>query len=148
MCYIKFDRKLENLIDDEKFNDKLDQIENLEKQEPLINIKLNQKTPLRVAHRRSLAVRPREIYSCQLSEFSLLEEKDDEDKNSCTIFFQAKIISQAGTYIKEFVHGDLGQTTPSLRTILAEKLGMSGLYCDIVALDVLKIDFDWPPVID
>lgn len=28
------------------------------------------------------------------------------------------MISSAGTYIKEFVHGDLGRTTPSVGSIL------------------------------
>ena len=43
-------------------------------------------------------------------------------------------MTQAGTYIKEFVHGDFGRTVPNLRTIL-------GVQVDIVALDVEVISY-------
>ena len=43
--------------------------------------------------------------------------------------FRLKMTTQAGTYVKEFVHGDLGRTTPSLCTILEKE-------CDIIELDV------------
>ncbi|RXG68625.1 putative tRNA pseudouridine synthase Pus10 [Armadillidium vulgare] len=46
--------------------------------------------------------------------------------------------TQAGTYIKEFVHGDFGRTTPNLGSILGAK-------CDIIALDVENVQLDWPP---
>ena len=42
------------------------------------------------------------------------------------------ITAEAGTYIKEFVHGDGGRTVPSV----AEKLGVE---CEVRALDVLRI---------
>lgn len=44
-------------------------------------------------------------------------------------FFQLHLTTQAGTYIKEFVHGDLGRTVPNLGEIL-------GCEVDIIALDV------------
>jgi tRNA pseudouridine synthase 10 len=43
--------------------------------------------------------------------------------------FRLKMTTQAGTYVKEFVHGDLGRTEPSLCTILNKE-------CDILELDV------------
>lgn len=43
--------------------------------------------------------------------------------------FQLHLTTQAGTYIKEFVHGDLGRTIPNLGEIL-------GCEVDIIALDV------------
>ena len=53
--------------------------------------------------------------------------------------FKLKLATQAGTYVKEFVHGDFGRTMPNLRTILDCQ------EVDIVALDVEEIELDWPP---
>ncbi|RZB39735.1 tRNA pseudouridine synthase Pus10 [Asbolus verrucosus] len=54
--------------------------------------------------------------------------------------FELDMVTQAGTYIKEFVHGDFGRTKPSLSEII-------GGHVDIVALDVLDIHLDFPPPI-
>ena len=54
------------------------------------------------------------------------------------VLFQLHLQTQAGTYIKEFVHGDLGRTEPSVGTLL-------GGTFDILALDVESIELDWPP---
>lgn len=51
--------------------------------------------------------------------------------------FIVQVTTQAGTYIKEFVHGDFGRTTPNLTEIL-------GFKADILALDVKSINLDWP----
>lgn len=51
-----------------------------------------------------------------------------------------RIRAEAGTYIKEFVHGDLGRTKPSLGDRWAE-----GVHAEILALDVLEVDLEWPP---
>ena len=40
--------------------------------------------------------------------------------------------TQAGTYVKEFVHGDLGRTVPSLGSLL-------GCSADILQLDVMGL---------
>jgi tRNA U54 and U55 pseudouridine synthase Pus10 len=50
---------------------------------------------------------------------------------SAARLFRLKLTTQAGTYVKEFVHGDFGRTSPNLREIL----GVPDL--DIIALDVL-----------
>ncbi|KAF7721127.1 putative tRNA pseudouridine synthase Pus10 [Apophysomyces ossiformis] len=47
--------------------------------------------------------------------------------------------TQAGTYIKEFVHGDLGRTLPNLASIAGVKAA------DLIDLDVLEVDLEWPP---
>ena len=82
-------------------------------------IELAQLTPLRVLHRRTHAVRQRSIHAlrgtCITSRFILLD-----------------LTTQAGTYVKEFVHGDFGRTTPSLGDIL-------GCEADILQLDVLGV---------
>lgn len=43
--------------------------------------------------------------------------------------FKLSLSTQAGTYIKEFVHGDFGRTKPSLGELV-------GIDCDILELDV------------
>ncbi|CAK7346076.1 unnamed protein product [Dovyalis caffra] len=43
--------------------------------------------------------------------------------------------SQAGTYIKEFVHGDLGRTHPSIGSILRCR-------AEILQLDVTDVKMD------
>lgn len=55
--------------------------------------------------------------------------------------FILRLKTQAGTYIKEFVHGDFNRTTPNLCTVLGRPV-------DIVALDVDAVELDWPPPVD
>lgn len=96
----------------------------------LSDIELHQKTPIRVLHRRTLATRLRTVYRVSAQRFSA-----DPSQNH---YFVIRLSTQAGTYVKEFVHGDLGRTEPSLGTLL-------GTECDILALDVLNVELDWPP---
>ncbi|CAN7995204.1 unnamed protein product, partial [Ixodes hexagonus] len=77
---------------------------------------LKQKTPIRVLHRRNLAERERIVYDMSLEPL--------EDSK-----FILKVTTQAGTYVKEFVHGDFGRTTPSLGDYLNAEV-------DILELDV------------
>nr|XP_047132390.1 tRNA pseudouridine synthase Pus10 isoform X2 [Hydra vulgaris] len=91
----------------------------------LKNIVLMQKTPIRVLHRRPLITRERTIYETNLT-------RVDE------FHYDLFITTQAGTYVKEFVHGDFGRTNPSLRTLLNADV-------DILELDVQNVEFDWPP---
>lgn len=51
------------------------------------------------------------------------------------------MVTQAGTYVKELVHGEFGRTSPSISSIIGQEI-------DIVELDVTAIDLDWPPEID
>ncbi|XP_028417700.1 putative tRNA pseudouridine synthase Pus10, partial [Dendronephthya gigantea] len=102
-----------------------------EELKPLMNLKnvtLDQKTPLRVLHRRPLAVRQRKIL------FMFGEYIDDKH-------FTLQLCTEAGTYIKEFVHGDFGRTQPNLCTIMKKET-------DILELDVVSVEVDWPPSID
>ncbi|KAJ7341302.1 hypothetical protein JRQ81_005241 [Phrynocephalus forsythii] len=91
-------------------------------------LKLDQKTPLRVLHRRPLAVRVRAIHTMR-------SEYIDEHH------FRLRLKTQAGTYIKEFVHGDFGRTKPHIGSLL-------GTTADILELDVESVDVDWPPTLD
>ncbi|KAJ1431001.1 hypothetical protein B484DRAFT_45470 [Ochromonadaceae sp. CCMP2298] len=79
-------------------------------------IELTQKTPLRVLHRRSLLDRIRYVYDLQCVQIN-------------QHWFVMDIVTSAGTYVKEFVHGDLGRTLPSVSSVLQ-------CHCDIQQLDV------------
>lgn len=53
--------------------------------------------------------------------------------------FKLSMKTQAGTYVKEFVHGDLGRTKPNLRTLLDAdvdilELDVEVIYCTFVLL--------------
>ncbi|KAM7009319.1 tRNA pseudouridine synthase Pus10 [Tautogolabrus adspersus] len=91
------------------------------------DLTLDQKTPLRVLHRRALAVRQRVIHSMNAR---FLDSHH----------FYLGLKTQAGTYIKEFVHGDFGRTKPNLCELLKTDT-------DILELDVESVDVDWPPSI-
>jgi len=95
------------------------------------DLTLQQKTPIRVLHRRPLATRERTIYNMSAQ---LINPSD-----RCHFLLFLK--TQAGTYIKEFVHGDFGRTMPSLGNLL-------NTVCDILQLDVLAVELDWPPLLD
>ena len=89
------------------------------------DLKIAQKTPIRVLHRRSLATRERTIYS--MCVFFI------DDKH-----FKLDLVTEAGTYIKEFIHGDFGRTVPNMCTLLGHE-------ADILALDVTDLELEWPP---
>jgi tRNA pseudouridine synthase 10 len=78
-----------------------------------------QRTPTRVAHRRSDLVRPRRIVAA-----SLVESAEGR--------FTLDLRAEAGTYIKEWVEGDGGRTDPNLAQLLGTPL-------HVEHLDVLEI---------
>ncbi|XP_004580173.2 tRNA pseudouridine synthase Pus10 isoform X2 [Ochotona princeps] len=92
------------------------------------DLKIDQKTPLRVLHRRPLAVRTRVIHSM---------ETHYVDEHHFRLFLK----TQAGTYIKEFVHGDFGRTKPNIGSLMS-------VTADILELDVESVDVDWPPALE
>lgn len=81
---------------------------------------VNQKTPLRVLHRRALATRPKTVFSLGLEVLN-------------PHYFKLRVCAQAGMYIKEFVHGDLGRTIPSMRSLLGGQV-------EILQLDVEGVE--------
>ncbi len=78
-----------------------------------------QRTPRRVAHRRSDRVRPRRIVAARL-----VEAADGR--------FTIDVRTEAGTYVKEWVEGDDGRTEPSLAALVGTPL-------KVEYLDVLEI---------
>ncbi|CAO0792149.1 unnamed protein product [Mucor circinelloides] len=98
---------------------------------------IQQKTPVRVFQRRSAAVRPKVIHTSTISRLH-----QDVDMNSPEARYGVlKLHTQAGTYIKEYVHGDLGRTLPNLASV-------GGIHsADLLELDVMDVDLVWPPQI-
>ncbi|MGI0071674.1 MAG: tRNA pseudouridine(54/55) synthase Pus10 [Thermoplasmata archaeon] len=78
-----------------------------------------QRTPTRVAHRRSDRVRTRRIVAARL-----VDAADGR--------FTLELRTEAGTYVKEWVEGDGGRTEPSLA-------GLVGLPLRVESLDVMEI---------
>jgi len=91
---------------------------------------IDQITPIRVLHRRPWRKRQRKIYEVKAS-----INKDDHR------MIILDVTTEAGTYVKELVHGEFGRTSPSISSIINQ-------WIDIIALDVMRIDLDWPPEID
>jgi len=80
---------------------------------------LQQRTPLRVSHRRADKIREKKIFR--------VEGKFIKPNVSEFI-----VEAQGGTYIKELISGDNGRTTPSFSDIY-------GFSLECKKLDVLKI---------
>jgi len=78
-----------------------------------------QRTPTRVAHRRSDRVRARRIVSARVIE-------------TADAGFTLEIRTEAGTYVKEWVEGDGGRTEPNLA-------GLVGVPLKVGFLDVLDV---------
>jgi tRNA pseudouridine synthase 10 len=87
----------------------------------LAPIELEQRTPNRVAHRRSDLVRVRTVDQIEFTNI------DDAG-------FRMSLLAEHGTYIKEFVSGDEGRTKPSLSQLL-------GIQCRVAELDVTDVEF-------
>ena len=88
------------------------------------DVEIAQLTPIRTLQRRANAVRKKVLHEISLSRLN-------------DHFAFARLTTSAGMYIKEFVHGDLGRTRPSL----PELLGLDGPM-DILQLDVLGVQED------
>ncbi|OXU23453.1 hypothetical protein TSAR_001637 [Trichomalopsis sarcophagae] len=105
------------------------------------NLEIVQNTPVRVLHRRAVSARKRVIYELRarlptVQEIERYKKSTNCNFNDCTlIIYDFK--TQAGTYVKEFVHGDFGRTNPSLSSILDTEI-------DIISLDVTHISLEWP----
>lgn len=91
----------------------------LERISRLRDIVVKQTTPIRVAHRRTMLIREKRVHRLKCEWIN-------------SRWFKIDIVASAGTYIKEFVHGDFGRTQPNLSTLL-------GCRADILQLDVAEI---------
>jgi len=89
------------------------------------NVKVYQKTPLRVLHRRTENTREKTMYSIET------ERLNDH-------YAIVTLKASAGAYIKEFIHGDFGRTEPSFCDVVFGRY----VRCDILQLDVLEVEQD------
>jgi tRNA pseudouridine synthase 10 len=89
----------------------------------LADLAIQQTTPVRVMHRRALLTRRKVVHEMRLLQWLSPH------------FFVLGLVTSAGTYVKEFCHGDLGRTTPNVGSLL-------GCETDILQLDVLELHDD------
>ena len=95
--------------------------------EQLNGLKLAQRTPERVAHRRSDLIRKRTVFEAH-SPF--IEVNEDGQRE-----IEFTLRCESGTYVKETVHGDSGRTQPSVAALIKAK-------CNVLWLDVGDIHAD------
>lgn len=95
--------------------------------ERLNGLKIAQRTPDRVAHRRADLIRRRTVFEAHSPTIEINEEglKEVEFTLRC----------ESGTYVKETIHGDSGRTQPCLASMLKSK-------CRVLWLDVGDIHAD------
>ena len=85
-----------------------------------VPIRVKQQTPVRVLRRRADLIRPRHVYS-----ITPVSRTSDE--------WVLDIFAEAGTYIKELIHGDGGRTQPSFTSLLKTP-------CRCAQLDVMGVE--------
>ncbi|KAA3682000.1 tRNA pseudouridine synthase 10 [Paragonimus westermani] len=109
-------------------------------------IPLIQPTPVRVLHRRAALERARTVRSIRLMDYKarmqcpppeFVDYLSWSEQYPIEELFILELRCDAGTYVKEFIHGDLSRCRPSLASILQRQV-------DILALDVVAIELDWP----
>ncbi len=93
----------------------------------LEGVKLAQRTPERVAHRRADLIRRRTVFEVHPP---MIEKLSDGTK-----VIEVTMRCESGTYVKETVHGDSGRTQPSIASLLKAK-------CEVEWLDVGDIHAD------
>jgi tRNA pseudouridine synthase 10 len=86
----------------------------------LKGVTIQQRTPIRVAHRRADKVRERRVLD--------IEYAGEQDGR-----FVVEVLGEAGLYIKELISGDQGRTHPSLAEILNRS-------AHVTSLDVVQVD--------
>jgi tRNA pseudouridine synthase 10 len=101
----------------------------------LNDLVIKQKTPIRVAHRRAMMVRERIVHRTVLAEVS-------------PTLFILWVDAGAGFYIKEFIHGDLGRTTPCVSELLGVKarlvtLDFMGCVEEGISIDTISAEDFW-----
>lgn len=88
------------------------------------NVIVQQRTPTRVAQRREMMIREKELLKMEAQRIS-------------SRFLLLTLETSSGTYIKEFVNSDFGRTKPSLANLL-DPTGIP-MECQLLQLDVVKV---------
>ena len=86
----------------------------------LKGVTIQQRTPVRVAHRRADKIRERKVLDIEY-----VGEQDGK--------FVLEVLGEAGLYIKELISGDQGRTIPSLAEILQRS-------AHVTSLDVVQVE--------
>ena len=101
--------------------------------ERLCDVPLAQRTPVRVLHRRASLTRAKTLHALRVvRRFGAGEAGAEAGAARWALL---ELVCSAGMYVKEFCHGDLGRTTPSLASLL-------GRAVDILQLDVVGLEED------
>lgn len=93
----------------------------------LEGVKLAQRTPDRVAHRRADLVRRRSVLATSNPTVETMADGSTE--------VEFTLRCESGTYVKETVHGDGGRTQPSVAALIRAR-------CEVLWLDVADIHAD------
>jgi len=92
------------------------------------NVVLNQRTPNRVQQRRADLIRKRYIYN-----INIVEKIDDRQ-------YKIYIEAEAGTYIKEFIHGDNGKTKPNITDLISDNKNLTAT-CEKLEVSKIRDEF-------
>jgi tRNA pseudouridine synthase 10 len=104
------------------------------------DLEVAQRNPPRVPRRADL-IRQKVIHSMDIT--AVTEGEDGSPSGAPTAdLISVELTTSAGTYVKEFMHGDDGRTVPCI----AELLGVET--ASVVSLDVLEVHLDWPEALD
>lgn len=101
-------------------------------------LELQQQTPVRVLHRRANMTRARTVLHMRVERPSGTAGEDAAAGGAGQQgqYFLLHMRTEAGTYVKEFITGDMGRTRPSLGGLLG------GIQAEIAALDVAEVHMD------
>ncbi|KAJ1341494.1 tRNA pseudouridine(54/55) synthase [Batrachochytrium salamandrivorans] len=101
------------------------------------DIAVSQRNPSRVPRRADL-VRSKVIETIMFEPLQMQAFQEGDTKEGVKTV-RVNLKTSAGTYVKEFVHGDEGRTEPCLASLTKSSSAR------VVELDVLEIHLDWPP---
>ena len=105
------------------------------------NIALKQRNPTRVPRRADL-IRDKMIEKIVIRPLQEVSSSSSNDQDQEGIqILEVDVQTSAGTYVKEFVHGDNGRTLPNLASLLDSDTA------ECLQLDVLEVHLDWPTAV-
>ena len=82
---------------------------------------IQQRTPIRVAHRRADKIRTRKVISFKIEKVA---------PTQITVY----LVCEGGLYVKELIHGDQGRTQPNF----SDKLGIPAVVSELDVIEVFK----------
>ncbi|KAI8819570.1 uncharacterized protein EV422DRAFT_588375 [Fimicolochytrium jonesii] len=111
-------------------------IEQLQELSKTTNLEVKQQNPTRVPRRADLLrdklIETLHVYPASSADGPLSDTPTTTDE------VRVDLRTSAGTYVKEFMHGDNGRTNPSLKDLLGVE------WAKVLELDVLEVHLDWP----